>query len=114
MSGRAYYMTTYAAWREFCPCFSGSHWVAADPAVEGSEFVDTTAILALIEADEATHARLEQHAQFAALPHAIASTPVSDEISASLAGHGVGPGASTFHVAEALGRVHPLLRYRVF
>lgn len=114
MTGRTYYLTKYAPWRELSPRFAGSHWAAADPAVGPSDLTDTTAILALIDADEATHAEIEQNTHFTALPHPLSRVPVSDVAISVLAGHGVRPGASTFDVAEAVGRAHPLLRYRVF
>jgi hypothetical protein len=71
-------------------------------------------ILVLIEADEGVHLSLEDDAAFEALPHPLAQKPISDAAQAGLAPHGVAPGATTFDAAEAVARVHPLLRHRVF
>jgi len=71
-------------------------------------------ILVLIEADEGVHLSLEDEPAFQPLPHPLAQKPISDAAQAALAPHGVAPGATTFDAAEALARIHPLLRHRVF
>ena len=73
-----------------------------------------TRILVLIEADEGVHLSLEDEPAFEPLPHPLAQKPISDSAQAALAPHGVAPGATTFDAAEALARIHPLLRHRVF
>ena len=73
-----------------------------------------TRILVLIEADEGVHLSLEDEPAFEPLPHPLAQKPISDAAQAALAPHGVAPGATTFDAAEALARIHPLLRHRVF
>ena len=73
-----------------------------------------TRILVLIEADEGVHLSLEDEPAFEPLPHSLAQKPISDAAQAALAPHGVAPGATTFDAAEALARIHPLLRHRVF
>jgi hypothetical protein len=73
-----------------------------------------TKILVLIEADEGVHLALESEPTFEALPHPLAQKPISDAAQSALAPHGVAPGATTFDAAEAVARVHPLLRHRVF
>jgi hypothetical protein len=75
---------------------------------------DAMPILALIEADEGAHLALEDDAAFEALPHPLAQKPISETAQAALGGSGVAPGATTFDAAEAVARVHPLLRHRVF
>jgi hypothetical protein len=75
---------------------------------------DATPILALVEADEGAHLALEDDASFEALPHPLAQKPISEAAQAALAAHGVASGATTFDAAEAVSRVHPLLRHRVF
>ncbi len=114
MTSRAYYLTTLGESKRHATRFANSHWLAADPALGPGEISDASYILALIEADEGVHLDLEQHPSFEALPHPLSAKPVSDRVAAKLAGHGVQPGATTFDVVEALGRAHPLLRYRVF
>jgi hypothetical protein len=74
---------------------------------------DDALVIALISADEATHAALENDANFEALPHPLARTPISQRVAAALAPFGVASGDDTFTVAEKLARVHPLLRHRV-
>ena len=71
-------------------------------------------ILVLIEADEGVHLSLEDEPAFEPLPHPLTQKPISEAAQAALAQHGVAPGATTFDAAEALARVHPLLRHRVF
>jgi hypothetical protein len=71
-------------------------------------------ILVLIEADEGVHLSLDDDPTFEPLPHPLAQKPISDAAQSALAPHGVAPGATTFDAAEALARVHPLLRHRVF
>jgi hypothetical protein len=73
-----------------------------------------TRILVLIEADEGVHLSLDDDPAFEALPHPLAQKSISPAAQAVLAPHGVAPGATTFDAAEALARVHPLLRHRVF
>jgi len=73
-----------------------------------------TRILVLIEADEGVHLSLEDEPAFEPLPHPLAQKPISDAAQAALAPHGVAPGATTFDAAEALARIHPLLKHRVF
>jgi hypothetical protein len=73
-----------------------------------------TNILVLIEADEGVHLSLDDDPAFEALPHPLAQKPISNAAQKALAPHGVTPGATTFDAAEALARVHPLLRHRVF
>jgi len=75
---------------------------------------DNRKILVLIEADEGVHLSLEDDAAFEPLPHPLAQKPISDAAQSALAPHGVAPGATTFDAAEALARVHPLLKHRVF
>ena len=75
---------------------------------------DAAPILTLVSADEAAHIALESDAEFEALPHPLARTPVSERVAAALAPLGVIFGDDTFTVAEKLARVNPLLRHRVF
>jgi hypothetical protein len=75
---------------------------------------DAVPILVLIEADEGAHLALEDEPAFEALPHPLAQKPISAAAQSALAAHGVAPGATTFDAAEAVARVHPLLRHRVF
>ena len=90
----------------------------ADDANAGSDQAQAAEndprILVLIEADEGVHLSLEDESAFEALPHPLAQKPISDAAHAALAPHGVAPGATTFDAAEALARIHPLLRHRVF
>ena len=75
---------------------------------------DATPIIVLVEADEGAHLALEDDAAFEALPHPLAQKPISQSVRAALAAHDVPYGATTFDVAEAVSRAHPLLRHRVF
>jgi len=86
------------------------------PAGVSDAFVadDATPIIVLVEADEGAHLALEDDAAFEALPHPLAQKPISQSARAALASHDVPYGATTFDVAEAVGRAHPLLRHRVF
>jgi hypothetical protein len=111
MTGKTYYITTLGDWQRHAPRLANSHWLALDDA---SHPTDATRVLVLIEADEGVHLALEGDAAFHALPHPLAQKPISDAAQAALAPHGVAPGATTFDAAEAVARVHPLLRHRVF
>jgi hypothetical protein len=111
MTGKVYYMTTLGDWQRHAPRFANSHWLALD---DSSQPNDTTRVLVLVEADEGAHLALEDDAAFEALPHPLAQKPISASAQTALAAHGVAPGATTFDAAEAVGRVHPLLRHRVF
>ena len=111
MTGKRYYITTLAAWQQHAAHFANSHWLATDPSVP---LDDTATIIVLVEADEGVHLALEDESAFEALPHPLAQKPIPDAAHAALAPHGVAPGATTFDAAEALARVHPLLRHRVF
>ncbi len=88
---------------------------SADSGGEPPHSTNTnTHILVLIEADEGVHLSLDDDPAFEPLPHPLAQKPISAAAQSALAPHGVAPGATTFDAAEALARVHPLLRHRVF
>lgn len=110
MTGKRYYLATLAAWQRHAARFAQSHWMALDAPAPGGE----PRLLVLVEADEGAHLALEDDPAFEPLPHPLAMKAVSDAARTALAAHGVAPGASTFDVAEAAARVHPLLRHRVF
>ena len=112
MTGRRYYLTTLAAWQRHASRCAESHFVMAGNCE--AEAGKGVAILALITADEAAHIALENDAEFEALPHPLARTPVSKRVAAALAQFDVASGDDTFTVAEKLARVNPLLRHRVF
>ena len=102
-----------------CRPFVNSHWLALNETA--SESVsdaigadDATPIIVLVEADEGAHLALEDDAAFEALPHPLAQKPISQSTRDALASHDVPYGATTFDVAEAIGRAHPLLRHSVF
>ena len=109
--GRSYYLTTLGAWRRNAARFALSHYVCLGAS---SPPDDTTQIVVLIEGDEGAHNSLEQDAEWEALPHPLSHKPVSGNLQSALAGQGIAPGATTFDVAESLGRIHPLVRHRVF
>lgn len=143
MTGKAYYITTLADWQRHAARFANSHFIVLaapsdachserNPALSSSRGVsaargaveeslldvassnDSTRILVLIEADEGVHLSLDDDPAFEPLPHPLAQKPISAAAQSALAPHGVAPGATTFDAAEALARVHPLLRHRVF
>jgi hypothetical protein len=140
MTGKAYYITTVADWQRHAPRCASSHYIVLDPdgrhsersapvpetvvfadpanppahAVEESLFASGTKILLLVEADEGAHLALESDPAFEALPHPLAQRPISAAAQSALAPHGVPAGATTFDAAEALARVHPLLKHRIF
>lgn len=118
MTGKCYYLATLGGWRRHAAKFAHSHYVTLDAGAgtpRGAEIPgDDARILALVEADEGAHNALEDDAEFEALPHPLAQTAISERARAALAAHGVTVSASTFDVAETMGRVHPLLRFRVF
>ncbi|MGC1659805.1 MAG: hypothetical protein WA737_07295 [Candidatus Acidiferrales bacterium] len=125
MTGKRYYLTTIEAWRRNAPRFATSHWIALGASTAGSAQPnesggksstsdDQAPILVVIEADEGAHLALEDDSTFSCLPHPLAQQAISGAAQAALAGHGVAPGTTMFDVAETAGRIHPLLRHRVF
>ncbi|MFZ0978913.1 MAG: hypothetical protein WAN23_05855 [Candidatus Acidiferrales bacterium] len=127
MTGRAYYLTTFADWRRHAARFANSHFVVLgggnEPASAANDAQTTgdpsmpradTKILVLIEADEGVHLSLEDEPAFEPLPHPLAQKPLSPTVQVALEPHGVAPGTTTFDAAETIGRIHPLLRHRVF
>ena len=106
MTGKAYYITTLGDWRRQAARFAHSHYMLLDESAG--------TIITVVEADEGTHLALEDDPAFEALPHPLAQRPVSAAAQAALAPHGVALGATTFDAAEALARLHPLLKHRVF
>jgi hypothetical protein len=119
MTGKRYYLTTLGAWHRHTARFTNSHWLALNQAAPTDAHGDVanddaTPILVLIEADEGAHLALEDDAAFESLPHPLAQKPISEAAQTALAAYGVAPGATTFDAAEAVARVHPLLRHRVF
>jgi hypothetical protein len=113
MTGRRYYITNRVAWNRHAARFANSHWLALDSA-SGADAGDCARILAIVEADEGVHLCLDDDSQFEALPSALGDKSISDAAHAALAIHGVAAGATTFEAAETAGRIHPLLRHRVF
>jgi hypothetical protein len=113
MNGRRYYLTTLAAWRNHAGKFANSHWLLLGEASHG-EPPASTRILLLAEADEGIHVKLEDDPDFEALPHPLAQKPISAAAQGALAAQGVAAGATTFDAAETVGRLHPLLRHRIF
>ncbi len=131
MTGKRYYITTLGAWRTHAPRFANSHCIVLDApqadapgTTSGADcsaspltadaLPDATPILVLVEGDEGAHLALEDEAAFEALPHPLAQKAITPAAQAALAVHGVAPGATTFEAAEAVARIHPLLRHRVF
>ena len=134
MTGKAYYITTLGDWQRHAARLANSHYVvldghsgdgfvgaglkpapADDAAAQPPSACDGCAkIFALVEADEGVHLALEDDPAFELLPHPLAQKPISAAAQAALAPHGVAPGATTFDAAEALARLHPLLKHRVF
>jgi hypothetical protein len=116
MTGKAYYLTTFGDWHRHAARFANSHFVMLDAPASGDPATPCAdaRILVLIEADEGAHLALEDDPAFEALPHPLAQKPISAAAQSALAPHGVASGATTFDAAEALARVHPLLRHRVF
>ncbi|MFZ0635823.1 MAG: hypothetical protein WA755_04860 [Candidatus Acidiferrales bacterium] len=116
MHGRTYYLTTLSAWQRHATQFAASHFVHAQSsaAIAAVTAANDAPILALVEADEGVHNSLDADPEWEALPHPLANKPVSDRVASALVSHGVTPGATTFDVADAVARAHPILRYRVF
>jgi hypothetical protein len=116
MTGKAYYLTSLGDWQRHAARFANSHWLALDPAapLESAVPNNATRILVLIDANEGIHLTLEDDPAFEALPHPLAQKSISGAAQSALAPHGVAPGATTIDAAEALARIHPLLRHRVF
>lgn len=131
MTGKRYYVTTLHACQRHASRFSNSHWFtlpstesieAEGGGVSGNGAADPpnacsaqdSPILLLVEADEGAHLALEDDPAFEPLPHPLAQIPVSEGARSALTGLGLPSGATTFDVAEAASRFHPLLRHRVF
>ncbi len=111
MTGKLYYITTLGGWRRHVGKFVHSHWIA----LEAKRALDEASkIFVVVEGDEGAHSALEADPEFEALPHPLSDKPISELGRDALNGFALGPGAGTFEVAEALARVHPMLRHRVF
>ncbi|MGH9734658.1 MAG: hypothetical protein ACRD8A_08730 [Candidatus Acidiferrales bacterium] len=131
MTGKRYYVTTLRACQRHTNRFSNSHWftlplaqpVEAEPGGTSNSGATVTPngsapedspILLLVEADEGAHLALEDDPAFEALPHPLAQAAVSENARSALASLDLPSDATTFDVAEAASRFHPLLRRRVF
>lgn len=123
MTGKRYYVTTLRACQRHTNRFSNSHWLtlrsataATSEATSGSndDRAEDSPILLLVEADEGAHSALEDDPAFEPLPFPLTQTPVSENARSALAGLSLPSDATTFDVAEAASRFHPLLRHRVF
>ena len=113
MSGKRYYLSTLSAWHRHAARFAHSHWFAL-PGPPGADANPDAPIIVLVEADEGAHLALEDDPAFEPLPHPLAAKPISETAQKKLAALDVPAHATTFDVAEALARFHPLLRHRVF
>jgi len=125
MTGRAYYLTTLGDWQRHAARFANSHFIVldsvkVDSSATSNAFSDETGpspgakILVLVEADEGVHLSLDDEPAFEPLPHPLAKKQISPGAQAALEPHGVAPGATTFDASDAVARIHPLLRHRVF
>lgn len=132
MTSKCYYITTLGAWKQQATAFTASHFIIlTTPAIENGaeseigrpDFTvdldvgaceDSASIFAFVEADEGAHSMLERNSDFEALPHPLTQKAISSRAQSALAAQGVTVGATTFDVAEAVARIHPLLRHRVF
>ncbi|HEX5422053.1 MAG TPA: hypothetical protein VFW94_00770 [Candidatus Acidoferrales bacterium] len=121
MTGKRYYVTTLRAWQGHMNRFSNSHWLTLRSAAAGEakggpngDSAEDSPILLLVEADEGAHSALEDDPAFEPLPFPLTQTPVSENARSALAGLSLPSDATTFDVAEAASRFHPLLRHRVF
>lgn len=114
MAAKAYYLTTLGDWQRHSSRFANSHWLALEDESGSGALSGSTRVLILVEGDEGAHLALEDDPAFEALPHPLAQRPISAAAQAALGRLGVDAGASTFDVAEAAARFHPLLRHRVF
>ena len=117
MTGKRYYISTLGAWQRYTHRFSNSHWLALKSPLPGDNTPDAEqnqSILLLVEGDEGAHLSLEDDPAFEPLPHPLASKPISDSALKALGSLNLPSGATTFDVAEAVARFHPLLRHRVF
>jgi hypothetical protein len=114
MTGKCYYLTTLGDWKRHAGRFANSHWLAVGTAAANDSPGNSTQIIVLIEADEGVHLALEDDAAFETLPHPLGQRSISRAAQAALASHGVAPGATTFDASEAVARLHPLLRHRIF
>jgi hypothetical protein len=111
MSGKLYYLTTLGGWRRHAERFVHSHWFA----VEAHKAIDEASkIFVVVDADEGAHNALQDDPEFEALPHPMITTGISEAGQTMLSPFGITAGANTFEVAEAMARMHPLLRHRVF
>lgn len=126
MIGKRYYISTLVDWRRHAARFTASHWFALNAITESAAIGDATLdtvkeshetrqpILILVEGDEGAHLALEDDPAFESLPHPLSQKPISAETQKALANMGIPSGATTFDVAAALARFHPLLRHCVF
>lgn len=124
MTGKRYYISTLADWQRQAAQFANSHWFAlssVQPDRDSGNGITNhepgaanLSVLVLVEADEGAHLALEDDPTFEALPHPLAQKPISDAAQKALAGLGIPSGATTFDVAEAFAKFHPLLRHHVF
>jgi hypothetical protein len=80
MTGRRYYLTTFAAWQLHASGCAESHFIAVAAGNSQESPGQGTPILALITADEAAHIALEADAEFEPLPHPLARTAVSERV----------------------------------
>lgn len=120
MTGRAYYLTTIGDWQRHAAHFSNSHFIVLDSSksnpLDGKLAAANAGakIFVLIEADEGVHLSLEDEPAFEPLPHPLAQKPIPSAAQTALEPHGLAAGATTFDASEIVGRIHPLLRHRVF
>jgi hypothetical protein len=116
MTGKRYYLTKLADWQRHAARFQNSHWLALGEARHDAGIApdESTSIVVLAEGDEGAHLTIEDDPAFRALPHPLSPEAIPAAAAEALAAHGVAPGSTMFDAAEALGRVHPLLRHRVF
>jgi hypothetical protein len=128
MTGKLYYVTTLGDWKRRLGSYVNSHWFALASVQSAGEEIesqpgpgsgelnvhDSAQIIVVIEADEGSHAFLEDDASFEQLPHPMSTKHVSSSATAAMMVLGVHPGSPVFEAVEVAGGFHPLLRHRVF
>jgi hypothetical protein len=105
---KLFYRTTYGDHEANCQGFRQSHFIPCDPTV--TTFVNSTPIVAQIEADESTHRALESNAAFHTMSLLVSGSTMCPACVIALSAYGITSTDNMWTAGKKLSAVHPELK----
>jgi hypothetical protein len=103
MTGKQYYRSTLAAWKQNLNLFQNSSWIPTNPS---EVLTDDSEIVVYIEASETTHQLLSEDVRWHPMSLTITGTQLCKRCVEALSAHGISQGDTMFSVARKLQKIH--------